>query len=95
LQCIGNISDEICVSTQKANAKKVQNKYAKALYASNKKLKETEELVDVSTHIATTSIADTPIDVSQYDEYSDEIDSMIENCENDANYMNKLKKQKI
>lgn len=79
LQCIGDLSDDISQSTQKFNAKKIEEKYTKALYNSSKQLDEIDKFLEIGDYAAAVSA-----DTNSYSEFNEEIDMLIENAENAA-----------
>ncbi|MBQ8358161.1 MAG: hypothetical protein IJX39_10225 [Clostridia bacterium] len=74
--CIGELSDVVSESGKKTDVKKTEDKYLKALYASEKQKEDVDRMLDIGKYA---EVAATGSDQNM--EFDDEIDSMVANAE--------------
>ncbi|MBR2337157.1 MAG: hypothetical protein IKA61_04340 [Clostridia bacterium] len=79
LESIGSLSDDILSSgkvTSEANAKRIGNKFLRAVYESNQQKERIDDMLAIGDYSSVISS-----DGDQYAEFDDEIDSMLENAQ--------------
>lgn len=90
LECIGDLSQNITVSSKKTNAKAAEKSFLKAMYVAGQQTKELDQMLEVGEYAAVASV-----DGDKYAEFDDEIDSMIQDAENGNISNRNIKKTKI
>ena len=86
LSILNDVSDEINVSAKNINTKKVENKLLKARYNANKKVKDMDKMLN-NLDYATMMTNEQSQMQSEYDQ---EIDSLIEEKENEVKYTSRV-----
>lgn len=81
LECIGDISEDVVYAEKNTKIKKTENRYLRAMYAAEKQSEELDKMLDMGNF---TAVAEA--DEGKYCEFDSEIDSMIEQAENDCSY---------
>jgi len=79
LSCIGELSDVVVESQRKTDVKKTEDKYLKALYASEQQKEDVDRMLEIGKYAEVASMGE-----SKYTEYDNEIDSLIEDAERGA-----------